>query len=466
MKRENYSKDELFGSVPVGEALRIMAVPTIISQMINLIYNMVDAFYIGRTGNAYMMGATTLTLTMVMMSVAISNLFGIGGGSQVARMMGAGRPEEAQRASAFSFWGAIAAAALYSALIGIFLTPILRFLGATDDTIGFASGYALIVIVIGGIPSLTSLVLAQLLRNAGYSGKASIGLSGGGILNAVLDPLFMFVLLPRGQEVIGAAIATALSNTLAFLYLLIAYIRAGKTSPLRISPSYVRQISRAGVKSILSVGVPSAILTAMFDVGNIFLNMLAAAHNDMVLAGIGIVMKVERIPNAFNMGLCQGMMPIVAYNYASGDHDRMREVIRTARKVGLTASGCAVVLFSVFASQAVRLFLSTSAGDAARALQTVTYAAVFLRIRCLASPVQFLNYSSSFCMQAMGDGKRTILHAVTRNILLYLPILFVFDRLFGEVGMAAGLPVSEVLSAFFAMWLLKRSIEQGRERLG
>lgn len=437
MTKAKLDKRELFASAPVGKALYTMAVPTIISQLVNLIYNMVDAFFIGRTGNSYMMAATSVTLTMVMMNVALSNLFGVGGGSLTARLLGAGNEEEAKRVSAFSVYGAVTIAVVYSALIGIFLDRVLRFLGASDATIDYARSYALIVIVIGSLPSILSLALAHLLRNAGYSTQASIGLSGGGILNVALDPLFMFVLLPRGQEVTGAALATTLSNMAACAYLLWAYKKAGREAPLSLRPRHARAVNRVSVKSVFSVGVPSALLT-----------------------GLGIVMKVERIPNAINVGLCQGMMPIVAYNYSAGNHERMKKTINLTRKVGLIVSGLCILLFQLFADPASRLFLSTKTGDAETALVTVAYAALFLRIRCVASPVQMTNYHASYCMQAMGNGKATLLHAFVRELVFYIPLMFLLDKLFGEVGLASALPVGEGLGAAFALYLLHRIVNQ------
>ena len=460
MTKAKLDKRELFASAPVGKALYTMAVPTIISQLVNLIYNMVDAFFIGRTGNSYMMAATSVPLTMVMMNVALSNLFGVGGGSLTARLLGAGNEEEAKRVSAFSVYGAVTIAVVYSALIGIFLDPVLRFLGASDATIDYARSYALIVIVIGSLPSILSLALAHLLRNAGYSTQASIGLSGGGILNVALDPLFMFVLLPRGQEVTGAALATTLSNVAACAYLLWAYKKAGREAPLSLRPRHARAVNRVSVKSVFSVGVPSALLTGLFDLANICVNIIAAAHNDLVLAGMGIVMKVERIPNGINVGLCQGMMPIVAYNYSAGNHERMKKTINLTRKVGLIVSGLCILLFQLFADPASRLFLSTKTGDAETALVTVAYAALFLRIRCVASPVQMTNYHASYCMQAMGNGKATLLHAFVRELVFYIPLMFLLDKLFGEVGLASALPVGEGLGAAFALYLLHRIVNQ------
>ena len=240
----NNSKKEIFESLPVPKALAKMAIPTVISQLINLIYNMVDAFFIGRTGNSYMMAATTVALTLMMLNVAFSNLFGIGGGSLVSRLLGRGETDSARSTSAFSCYGAIATAILYSLFIGFFSDPVLRFLGASDATVGYAERYTFFVIVLGSLPTLLSLTLAHLLRNTGYSSRASFGLSLGGILNIALDPLFMFVIFPPGNEVVGAAVATLISNTVGLIYLLFAYVSASQTAPLSFDPRLAKKIGK------------------------------------------------------------------------------------------------------------------------------------------------------------------------------------------------------------------------------
>ena len=448
-------KKTLFESMPVPQAVATMAIPTIISQLINLIYNMADAFFIGRTGNSYMMAATSLTLTLTMLNVAFSNLFGVGGGSLVARLMGAGKDDRARAVGAYSVFGSLLLAAVYSILIGLFLDPVLFFLGASEATIGFARQYASLVIVLGSLPAILSHALAHLLRNTGFSSQASMGLSGGGLLNIALDPLFMFVLLPPGYEVVGAAAATLLSNVLACAYLFFAYHKASRTSPLSLDFSLVRNVERESKKSLFAVGIPSALLTGLFDLANICVNIIASSHSDLVLAGMGIVMKVERLPNAINVGLSQGMLPIVAYNYSSGNHDRMKKTIRFTRICGLSVATVSILLLELFARPVTHVFLSTrSAQDAAAAIATIGFATHFLRIRAVASPVQFLNYSCSFTMQAMGFGKATLLHAFVRELVFYIPLMFLLDRLFGETGLACALPAGEGLGAVFAMLLL------------
>ena len=460
MGRSKYTKTELFERVSIPRALAAMGIPTIISQLINLIYNMVDAFFIGRTGNAYMTAATTVTLTLTMLNVAFFNLYGIGGGSLIARLMGQKRDAEGRKVSAYAVRGAIALGLGYSLTVGLFREPILRFLGASGDTIGFAEQYALFVIVIGSAPTILSLTLAHLLRNTGHSTQASFGLSMGGVLNMLLDPLFMFVILPRGQEVAGAAIATLISNVCACGYLVFAYQRASGKAPLTLDVREARGLAKELKSSLYAVGVPSAVLTGLFDAASVCVNKLAAAHDDLVLAAFGIVMKIERIPNAFNIGLSQGMMPIVAYNYAAGNRERMRAAVRTARNCGLIVSAISVLLLELFARPAANLLLSTAGDKAVEAAAAVGLAAAFLRVRCLAAPVQLLNYHSSFTLQAVGRGGDTLLHACVRELGIYIPLMLLLDRLFGQMGLAAALPAGEGLAAIFALWLLHRALRE------
>lgn len=450
------SKKELFESMPAPKAIAAMAIPTVISQLINLIYNTVDTIFIGQTGDPRKTAAVTVAFTIFMMTVAFSNLFGIGGGSLIARLIGAKREDDAKKVCAFSFYCAIGIALLYSLAVGVFLDPILRTLGASDATVGYARQYVLVVVVAGNLPVILSQTVAHLLRNAGFSRQASIGLSGGGILNMLLDPLFMFVLLPEGMEVLGAAIATLLSNVAACGYLLLTFRKVSKAAPLSFRFRDAKAIEKAEVRSLFAVGVPSAALTALFDVANIFLNALMSDHGDLEVAAIGIVMKAERLPNAINIGLCQGMLPIVAYNYTAGNRPRMHSVIRSVRVYGLVIAALSLVLFEVFAAPIVRLFLSTSGSAVEDAEKTLRYAALFLQIRCLASIPQFLNYHTSFCMQAVGNGRDTLIHCFCRELVFYIPFMYLLNALFGKVGLVCALVAGETCGAILALILFAR----------
>ena len=451
------NKKELFENTPVTKAILTLSIPTIISQLISVIYNIADTFYVGRTGNPYMIAGVSLALPVFLVTISIANLFGIGGGSLISRMMGAGKEKEARAVSSFSFYGALAVSVLYSLLIALFMDPVLTFLGASENTMVFSRQYTLWVVVFGTPFVVLSAVESHLLRNTGYSNQASLGLSGGGILNMILDPIFMFVLFPKGQEVLAAAVATCLSNVAAFIFLSVVLKKVSKEAPLSIAPAELKKLKKHHVRETFAVGIPSAILPGLFDVANIVMNSAMAAHGDLQLAAMGIVMKVERFPNAIGIGISQGMLPLVAYNFSSGDKKRMENVISTARKMGVAQGIVFVILFQLFAPQLTGIFLDEQTGAAA-ATATLAFATTFLKLRGLASPFQFINFHSSYSMQAMGDGKNTIIHAVVRIVGLYIPLMFLLDRVMGETGLALALPVAEFLSDFVAVYLLKRTV--------
>ena len=201
------AKNELFERMNPSRALALMALPTVASQMILLVYNLADTWFIGRTNDPYMVGASSLALTIYLAATALANVFGTGGGSLMVRLTGERKTEDARRAAAYSLAAAAVGALVFSLLVLVFLTPLLRFLGASDNTLRYGRQYVITATVLGGIPTVLSMCMPQLLRNAGYSKEAGIGVGLGSLLNVLLDPLFMFVLLPKGQEVLGAGIA-------------------------------------------------------------------------------------------------------------------------------------------------------------------------------------------------------------------------------------------------------------------
>lgn len=199
-------KTDIFENYPVPRALAVMAIPTVISQLITLIYNMADTYFLGLTGNPYMVAACSLVQTIYFLAIVFANIFGTGGGSLMSRLLGRKDEEEARRVSTWSILMALAAALFYSAIIFVFRIPLLNLLGASDNTRGFAEQYLLLVVCLGGVPTIMSMVFSDVIRSIGYSREAGFGMTMGGVLNIILDPLFMFVLLPDGMQVVGAAL--------------------------------------------------------------------------------------------------------------------------------------------------------------------------------------------------------------------------------------------------------------------
>lgn len=425
MNSSDNNKSALFETTAVPAALAIMAVPTVISQLITLIYNIADTWFIGQTKNPYMVAASSLVLTIFLMTTALANLFGVGGGSLVVRLLGAGQEDEAGKVSSLSLVMAGAAAITFSLLCLLFMDPLLRLLGASDQTIGYAKQYLLFVVVTGGFPTVMSNTMSSMLRSIGYSRQAGFGLGLGGVLNIALDPLFMFVILPDGYQVMGASIATMLSNAIAFLYFVWTYWRLRKQSILSF-PRKIEKIRSSSMASIFSVGVPAALSLLLFDLTNMVINRLSASHGDIELAAIGIVLKVERLPLNIGIGICLGMVPLVAYNYSAKNFRRMRAFFSSARLAGLVTSIICVVLYRVFAAQIIAAFIPDP--------DTVRYGTEFLEARCFATPFMFLSFHMVHFMQAIGRGKVSFYLAAVRQLLLNIPILFLLNHLFGMTG--------------------------------
>ena len=452
-------KDEklaLFSTVPVPRALATMAIPTVISQLITLIYNIADTWFIGQTDNPYMVAAASLVATVFLMTAGVSNLFGVGGGSLVVRLLGSSREEEARKVASFSLVMAAIAAVAFSLVCLIFMDPLLRLLGASDNTIGYARQYLTIVVVIGGLPTVLSSTMSAMLRNIGYSKEAGFGLGLGGILNVILDPIFMFWLLPDGMEVIGAALATMLSNCISCSFFILTYRRVSRESILAL-PRKIERIEKDSLESIFSVGVPAAMSLLLYDLTNIVINALSASHGDLELAAIGIVLKVERLPQNIGIGICMGMMPLVAYNYASKNHDRMQAFFSASRLAGVAVSLCSLILYRTFAAQFIQAFIKDP--------QTVAFGTAFLKVRCFAPGFMFLSFHIVHFMQAVNRGKTSLWLAVIRQLGLNIPMLFLLNRLFGMTGIVWTQTVADSINVVISYVILSATLKKIRQTL-
>ena len=441
----------VFETVAPARALLKLAVPTIISQLVALIYNLADTFFIGKTNDPCKVAAATIASALMFILIALANLFGVGGSSLISRLLGKKAPEEAGKVSALSSYGSALLTFCFSLFCLAFMEPMLRTLGASDDTLGYTSDYILWVVVIGGVPTTLSLTMSHLLRSEGYAREAGIGLSMGGVVNIALDPLFMFVILPRGREVLGAALATMLSNVLSLAFFLIVLATKRGKTVLSLSPAKLP----AGLRYMgqtLAVGLPASLGTGLACVSNAAGNALVASFGDTALAAFGIVKKIDMLPMNVGMGLCQGMMPLVAYNYAAGNVARMRRFVNLARLWGMAFAGLCILLFEVFAGNVVTLFIKDDA--------TILLGERFLRICILGTPLMISNVQMSFTLQAMGKGRQSLLLSVCRQGIIHLPLLFLFRALFGLTGVICTQLVADAVTMVIAFTIYHYTLKR------
>lgn len=458
MKRKAVSEQELFESIPVPRAVATLAVPTIISQVVTMIYNLADTFFVGQIGDPYMVAAVSLVSPWFNLLTALGNLFGLGGGSLISRLLGKHDQDDIKNVSAFSVWGGAVTTLLFSVLTFAFREPLLYFLGASPDTFGYAQSYLTWVVVIGGVPTMLSLSLGHLLRSEGHARPASMGMMFGGILNVILDPVLIFGFQ---LDVTGAAIATAFSNLASVVFFVVIYLRLGERTAVSLHP---RHFTFRFVRQIFSVGLASALATALGNASNMVIVKLSSGYGDIPVAAYGIVKRIDQFPLNVSMGLCQGFMPLVGYNYASKNYKRMREVSFFSWKTALIMSACFIACFAVFAPQILHLFIPEA--------QTSALGTRFLRIACLAVPLTSVNFLISYTLQAMGKGTQSAILTFSRQGLLNIPLLILMDRTVGLYGMIWTQLVVEVimLPVSFGMYMHTlrglRTAEQGEHKKG
>jgi multidrug efflux pump len=428
---EDLSEKYIFETMPVPRAVATLAIPTVVSQIVTMIYNLADLFFIGKLANPAMSAAISLVSPYFNLLTALGNLFGLGGGSLVSRMLGAHEHKNVKFVSAFSLWGVIVATACFSFLTFAFRYPILLFLGSLAENISFAEGYLVWAVVVGGIPTAASLSLAHLLRSEGFARQASLGMMFGGILNVLLDPIFIFAL---HLEVRGAAIATALSNCFSLAFYLFSYHRLRGRTFVSLLPKY---FSLQFYRQIFSVGAASAASTVLGNVAIMIMMNLTSFYGTVAEAAYGIVKRVDQFPLNVSMGLCQGFMPLVGYNYASQNYRRMRKVISFSWKTSAVISLSFVLLYVTFAAPIVHTFLPDE--------ETCRLGAQFLLIACTSIPLTALNFLTSYTLQAMGKGKQSATITVCRQGFLYIPAMYLLNHLFGISGLIWSQPVIEAV---------------------
>lgn len=431
----------LFETAPIPVAVFSLAVPTIITQLINIVYNFADTWYVGRTGSAPMVAALSVSMPIFILLSAIANLFGIGGASVISRALGRKNPAHARKTFAFCLYAGLAASLLFALLIVLFRSRLIPAIGGDDASYLFIYEYMFWTMVVGAVPTVGNVLCGHLVRSVGAAKEAGFGMSMGGILNILLDPLFMFVILPPGQEVTGAAIATCLSNTAAFVYFLV-YLFRHRDHPvltLRTSDFTVRD----GIPgSVVSIGVPAAFATTFAMLSNIAANALVSEYGSAAVAGMGVAKKINMLAFNTTMGLTQGVLPLLGYNYGAGNYSRLKKSIVFTGIVGFSFNLACTVLFRTFAPGLVAFFIAEPS--------SVEFGSAFLRVIALATPLASMCYLTNTVFQASGRRISSFLLSVLRKGCMDIPLMFLFKSAMGIYGIVWATPTAEIGSLLVA----------------
>ena len=443
---EDKQRFALFEQVPVPKAVMKLAVPTILSSLVMVLYNLADTYFVGMLNDPIQNAAVTLAAPVLLAFNAINNLFGVGSSSMMSRALGRKDFDTVYASSAFGFYCSIFSGILFSLLCLAFWQPLLRLLGAAADTMEATAGYMQWTVLLGATPAILNVVMAYLVRAEGASLHASLGTMSGCLLNILLDPVFI---LPWGLNMgaAGAGCATFLSNCVACLYFFVLLFLKRRHTYVCINPKKFR-FRRPVVAGVFAVGIPASIQNLLNVTGMTVLNNFTAGFGADAVAAMGITQKINMVPMQISMGLSQGIMPLISYNYSSGNVSRMKNTLLFTVKVAMSFMVIVAVGYFAGAAKLTRMFMQNEA--------IVGYGTRFLRGFCLGLPFLCMDFIAVGVFQASGLGRESLIFAILRKIVLEIPALFILNKLFPLYGLAYAQLCAEVILSVTAVVVLVR----------
>ncbi len=454
---KNDSKIELFEHRPVPKAIATLAIPTILSSLVMVIYNLADTYFVGMLNDSIQNAAVTFVAPVLLAFNAVNNLFGVGSSSLMSRSLGMKDYQMVRKTSAIGFYCTLFFATFIAIGCALFYKPLIYMLGSDVVTFEATYQYMLWTVMFGAVPAILNVVLAYMVRSEGASLHASIGTMSGCFLNIILDPIFI---LPWGLNMgaAGAGCATFISNCVACIYFFILLKVKKKNTYVSLSPKLFSFDKRV-LTSIFAVGIPASIQNLLNVTGMTILNNLTSVYGTSAVAAIGITQKVNLVPTQIAMGLSQGIMPLISYCYASKNIERMKQTIITSIKI------CAIFAFSVafiYYIQSeffIKLFMSNA--------EIVSYGSSFLKGYCLGIPFLTFDFLCVGVYQAIGNGKLSLFFAIARKIILEIPALFILNMIYPLYGLAYSQFIAEfiltVVAGIVMIQLFKKLYNENRE---
>ena len=415
---------------PVEKLIPRLAVPTIFSMMITMIYNLVDAYFVGKLGTSAS-AAIGVVLGVQSIFQAFGFMMGHGAGSQISIRLGEGDRDAADRLFSTAFFHSLVISVIVGVLGLIGLEPLMRLMGSTDTILPFSKNYGFYILISG--PALVgSCVLNNVMRYEGRAVLAMFGLVTGGVLNMIGDPILMFGL---GLGIDGAGLSTAISQYISFGILL--YMVFSKRTISRLSLRY-RSNDPDVTLSIMRVGFPSLIRQMLNSLATITLNHCAMPYGDAAIAAMAIVGRIVMFIGSAMIGLGQGFQPVSAYNYGARKFKRLRDSFYFTVKAGMAVLGILAIFGFMFPGPVVQLFR-----DDPRVVEIGSRA---LRFQCIAVVMQPFSVTANMMFQSIGRSKEASFMAMLRSGLYYIPSLLILPLFLGLTGIECAQMVSDILT--------------------
>ena len=445
MNANENAENELMARMKVSKAVATMAIPSVISSLVTVVYNMADTFFVGQTGDPLQVAAVSLTNPIFILFMAVANMFGMGGSAVASMALGEQNQKRMKQVSTFITYASLAVGILFALVLVGFMQPILSIFGANEEIYALARGYVFHISY--GAPFIIwSAAASFVVRSEGASKEAMIGSMIGTIANIVLDPVLI-----SGFHLgaAGAAVATTLGNILASLYYLWYFVKKSNNFSIGIRNFTCRYGIFSG---ICSCGLPTAIFSTLMSVSTIVLNQILVAYGNAPVAAIGIVFKANMFITFLQMGLANGVQPLLGYNFGSGDKKRFQDIAAYTKKCCIVIGILATLLFFVFRRQIIGLFIQDE--------EVIMYGVRMLIAYMLSGPVIGILFMNMNCMQSVGKAFWATILSVLRQGVLLIPLLFLLNALGGLTGVIYGQALTDYIAVILSVLMWRKCIAQ------
>lgn len=444
----------LFEEAPVSRAVATMAIPTIISMLVVVIYNMADTFFIGQTNDAMQVAAVSLATPVFMVFMALGNLFGIGGSSAISRALGEKRFDRARTLASFCCYGSLGLGIIMAAGFLLGMDGILKMIGASENTYGYAKEY-LTYISFGGPFIMFGTAFGNILRGEGAARESMIGNLIGTVVNIVLDPI---MILAFGWGVMGAAVATVIGNVAASLFYLLYFLRKKSSLSIRIQDF---RMGEGVAASVMAIGIPASLNNILMSCANIVLNNVLAQYGDTPVAAMGVAMKANMLVVLLQIGLCAGIQPLIGYNYGARNSKRLKKVFWFTGLCAVVMGTSLTVLMVIAREAVIRAFINDA--------QVIQYGIQMVIALQIAGPVLGILFLCINTIQGMGKALPSLVLTICRQGLVFIPMVFLLNRMFGLDGVVYAQAVADFISILMAvaicLIIIRRLERQDRERV-
>lgn len=428
-------KMQLLGTTPIVKALLAMGLPTMLGMMINALYNIVDAFFVGGLGESQT-GAISVAFPLGQFVVGLGLLFGNGAASYISRLLGRGDKEKANNVASTAIYSGLAVGAVFIIFSVIFIKPIFKLLGATDSIMPYAVMYGSIYIG-SSIFNVFNVTMNNIVTSEGAAKISMAALLTGAILNTILDPIFISV---AGLGVTGAAIATAISQCVSTIVYLIYIFSKKSTFSFSIKKC---KYSKDIVTEILKIGVPTLIFQLLTSLSITFINNQAKQYGDAIIAAMGVVVRITALGTSMIFGFIKGFQPIAGFSYGTKNHKRLNEA--TKYSIILSTAFCVVLGIIMISCPAQLISLFTKGNE-----DMISAGAKSLRANGISIILFgfYTVYSSLFL--ALGKAKGGLFLGVCRQGICFIPIIFTFPLFWGLNGILYAQPIADGIAAIIA----------------